>query len=248
MESNGGEQVLPLAAAEPAEAKAVSGVHVCAHRSCLWADKRLPPLSCAARPAAFPPPLSLHGACPQAHLPCPACPHQPCNPACLLPTEADWELVSSSSEEEGAGSELQREAEALAHSFQKGEPSPPCSGGGSSPPASAASGELGLARSAAGEPAPGSPQHLQRLQLLAAPLPAPAWPGPAPSGEGHPAETMHAGTAVGPAGSSPASPGASPAGHEASTSSSSAEDLHLRVVRSDDLHGLERAVAALEKR
>lgn len=156
--------------------------------------------------------------------------------------------MSSSSEEEGAGSELQREAEALAHSFQKGEPSPPCSGGGSSPPASAASGELGPARGAAGEPAPGSPQHLQRLQLLAAPLPAPAWPGPAPSGEGHPAEPMHAGTAVGPAGSSPASPGASPVGHEASTSSSSAEDLHLRVVRSDDLHGLERAVAALEKR
>ncbi|KAL4434492.1 hypothetical protein ABPG75_000933 [Micractinium tetrahymenae] len=166
--------------------------------------------------------------------------------------EADWELVSSSSEEGEGGPEQQQEAEALARSFQAGEPSPPRSGaGGSSPPGSPASAELAPGRGAAGEPAHGSPQRLQRLQLLAAPLPASGWPALPPGSCGASAEALGGGAAAGTVAGGPPGRPASAGGaaeQEAGGSGSSAGDLHLRVVRSDELQALERAVAALEKR
>lgn len=171
MESNGGERVPLLAAVGSAKAALASVPPMYAHSSCHWAAQRPTQRFWPTPPAAFPPPLLLRSACSPAHLPRRSCRAQPSNFACPAPAEADWELVSSSSEEGEAGLELQQEAEALAHSFLVGEPSPPRSGSGGSPPASTASGELGLGRGAAGEPAPGSPQRLQRLQLLAAPLP-----------------------------------------------------------------------------
>lgn len=253
MDSNGGERQALLAAVETFSAQTTSVVHLFARSSCMPTGQCLQPPSCAAPPGAFPPPLLPGGACP----PAPSLPCMHCQPSPLVspgPPDPDWELVSSSSEEGEGGTELQQEAEALANSFRLGEPSPPHSGPSSSAPGSPTSAELGPLRGAAGEPAPGSPQRPQRLQLLAAPLPAPDWPCPPPTSSGSTASAgpPGAGSAESAAGrGSPrrfATLGGSPTAQEAVASSSSAEDVCLRVVRSDDLQALEGAVAALEKR
>ena len=139
----------------------------------------------------------------------------------------DWELVSSSSEggdDEGRG--LEEEAAALAAAFSLGEQGLPLAAAeaapGTSPP-----------RAAVGEPAPGSPQHLQLLHVLAAPLPPAAASAatqphstPAPSAGGH------------------AEPPSGPAGERRAAG----DPLCLRVVRSNEQAALEAAVAALEAR
>ncbi|PSC73433.1 expressed protein isoform B [Micractinium conductrix] len=145
----------------------------------------------------------------------------------MEPHNEDWELVSSSSEggdDEGRG--LEEEAAALAAAFSLGEQGLPLAAAeaapGTSPP-----------RAAVGEPAPGSPQHLQLLHVLAAPLPpAAASAATQPHSTPAPSAGGHAELPSGPAGERRAA----------------GDPLCLRVVRSDEQAALEAAVAALEAR
>lgn len=180
--------------------------------------------------------------------------------------EADWELVSSSDDGESGAPDLEAEAAALAASFQLAEPQLGASAPETDMEGSALLGALSGA-AATGEPAPGSPEGLQQLHLLAAPLPPSTpeatggtiWgfgagtgtPTPAAAHTGHPMPLPSDAATEAAGGTSPGagdSAGVSRSGSGASGASSQAVSVHLRVVRSDEQEALEQAVVDLEKR